>query len=183
VVFISTPHRGSYLATGLARTLARRFVSLPAKLVQPGRELAALAKQLDLPKELRRTPTSIDGMSPSNPVLLTLAEIPLAPHVSGHSIIPVLGEGDYREGKDGLVTYRSAHIDYVDKEDLELVNHLSGETQKYLKLSFKNIQDFMTVRSELQVIVARNQKDRETKEAYEGWYNPSDLANQQLEQS
>jgi DNA polymerase epsilon subunit 1 len=82
-------------------------------------------------------------------------------------------------------TYESviAHIDYVDKEDLELVNHLSGETQKYLKLSFKNIQDFMTVRSELQVIVARNQKDRETKEAYEGWYNPSDLANQQLEQS
>ena len=61
-------------------------------------------------------------------------------------------------------TYESviAHIDYVDKEDLDLVNHLSGATQKYLKLSFKNIQDFMTVRSELQVIVARNQKDRET---------------------
>lgn len=42
-----------------------------------------------------------------------------------------------------------SHIDYVDKEDLDLVNHLSGATQKYLKLSFKNIQDFMTVRSEL----------------------------------
>ena len=70
-----------------------------------------------------------------------------------------------------------AHIDYVDKEDLDLVNHLSGATQKYLKLSFKNIQDFMTVRSELQVIVARNQKDRETQEAYEGWYNPSELVN------
>jgi hypothetical protein len=35
----------------------------------------------------------------------------------------------------------------------------------------------MTVRSELQVIVARNQKDRETQEAYEGWYNPSELVN------
>jgi DNA polymerase epsilon subunit 1 len=82
-------------------------------------------------------------------------------------------------------TYESviAHIDYVDKEDLDLVNHLSGDTQKYLKLSFKNIQDFMTVRNELQVIVTRNQKDRETQEAYEGWYNPSDLVNQQLEQS
>jgi hypothetical protein len=32
-----------------------------------------------------------------------------------------------------------AHIDYVDKEDLDLVNHLSGDTQKYLKLAFKNI--------------------------------------------
>ena len=101
VVFISTPHRGSYLATGLARRLARRLVSLPAKVAQPARELAALAERLDLPKELRGTPTSIDSMSPQNPVLLALVEIPLAPHVTGHSIIPVLGEGDYREGKDG----------------------------------------------------------------------------------
>ncbi len=30
-------------------------------------------------------------------------------------------------------------IDLVDKEDLDLINHLSGKTQKYLKLSFKNI--------------------------------------------
>ncbi len=46
-----------------------------------------------------------------------------------------------------------SHIDYVDKEDLDLVNHLSGKTQKYLKLSFKNIQDLMTVRAELLIIV------------------------------
>ena len=55
-------------------------------------------------------------LSPSNPVLLTLAEIPLAPGVRGHSIIPVLGDGDPREGKDGLVTCRSAHVDYVESE-------------------------------------------------------------------
>jgi DNA polymerase epsilon subunit 1 len=68
-------------------------------------------------------------------------------------------------------------IDYVDKEDLDLVNHLSGKTQKYLKLSFKNIQDLMSVRGELMVIVQKNQKERETQQAYEGWYNPSDLIN------
>lgn len=55
-----------------------------------------------------------------------------------------------------------SHIDYVDKEDLDLVNHLSGKTQKYLKLSFKNIQDLMTVRAELLIIVQKNQKERET---------------------
>jgi DNA polymerase epsilon subunit 1 len=37
-------------------------------------------------------------------------------------------------------------IDAVNKEDLELVNHLSGKTQRYLKLSFKNVTDLMTVR-------------------------------------
>ena len=76
-----------------------------------------------------------------------------------------------------------SHIDYVDKEDLDLVNHLSGKTQKYLKLSFKNIQDLMTVRAELLIIVQKNQKERETQEVYEGWYNPSDLLNQQLDQA
>jgi hypothetical protein len=38
-------------------------------------------------------------------------------------------------------TYESviSSLDYVNKEDLDLVNHLSGKTQKYLKLSFKNV--------------------------------------------
>jgi len=31
-------------------------------------------------------------------------------------------------------------VDVVNKEDLQLVNHLSGKTQKYIKLSFKNIE-------------------------------------------
>jgi hypothetical protein len=41
----------------------------------------------------------------------------------------------------------------------------------------------MTVRAELLIIVQKNQKERETQEAYEGWYNPSDLLNQQLDQA
>ena len=38
VVFISTPHRGSYLSGGFARGLARRFVSLPGTLMSRGTE-------------------------------------------------------------------------------------------------------------------------------------------------
>jgi hypothetical protein len=41
----------------------------------------------------------------------------------------------------------------------------------------------MTVRAELLIIVQKNEKERETHEAYEGWYNPSDLLNQQLDQA
>ena len=116
VVFISTPHRGSYLAGGFVRGLARKLVTLPSRLVQRTAELAGLAEKLDLPKELRGTPTSLDSMSPKNPVLKALADIPLAPGVKGHSIIAVEGNGDYRRGRDGLVTYDSAHVDYVESE-------------------------------------------------------------------
>ena len=115
-IFISTPHGGSYLAGNFVRRLARKFVTLPAKVVQRTSELAGLAEKLDLPKELRRTPTSLDGMSPKNPYLLALAKIPLAPGVKGNSIIAVEGDGDYHLGRDGLVTYESAHVDYVESE-------------------------------------------------------------------
>jgi pimeloyl-ACP methyl ester carboxylesterase len=116
VVFVSTPHRGSYAAGGFVRKLARKFVSLPSKVAHRASELAGLSEKVDLPKELRGTPTSLDSMSPSNPVLLALADIPLAPGVKGHSIIAVQGDGDFHQGKDGIVSYTSAHVDYVESE-------------------------------------------------------------------
>lgn len=116
VVFISTPHRGSYLANSFARRWARRFVSLPGKLVSMSKEFAGLTERLDLPKGFGSGATSLDSMSPKNPLLLALAELPLAPGVKGHSIIAVRGDGDFHQGKDGLVTYESAHLDYVESE-------------------------------------------------------------------
>ena len=115
VVFISTPHRGSYLAGNFARTLARKFVSLPRQFVQHTRELTGLAEKLQL-KGFKGLPTSLDSMSTDNQFLLAMADIPLAPGVKGHSIIAVQGEGDYHQGKDGLVAYPSAHVDYVESE-------------------------------------------------------------------
>ena len=116
VIFISTPHRGSYLAGGFARKLARRLISLPSMLVNLSKDLAGLTEKLDMPEHLRGSATSIDGMSPRNPALLKLADLPLTSGISGHSIIAVKGRGDYRQGKDGLVKYRSAHVDYVESE-------------------------------------------------------------------
>ena len=37
----------------------------------------------------------------------------------------------------------------VDKEDLDLKNHLSGLTQRYLKVVFATVQDLMDVRREV----------------------------------
>ena len=49
-------------------------------------------------------------------MLLALADIPLAFGIKGNSIIAVRNQGDYHHGKDGLVTYASAHVDYVESE-------------------------------------------------------------------
>jgi pimeloyl-ACP methyl ester carboxylesterase len=116
VVFICTPHRGSYAAGNVVRNLARKLVSFPSALVKRAAELTGLQEALGFPKEMRGMRTSLDSMSPKNPALLALADIPLAPGVKGHSIIAVQGNGDYHRGKDGLVSYESAHVDYVESE-------------------------------------------------------------------
>jgi pimeloyl-ACP methyl ester carboxylesterase len=116
VVFICTPHRGSYQVGNFLRTLAHKLVDLPDTLATQSKEFMGLFETLHFPKELSATPTSLDGMSPKNPFLLALAKIPLAPGVVGHSIIAVQGDGDYHEGKDGIVSYQSAHVDYVKSE-------------------------------------------------------------------
>ena len=63
-----------------------------------------------------RIPTSIDNMTPGNPFLQTLAETPVAPGVTTHSIIAVKGDGPPEEGDDGVVEYSSAHFDGAASE-------------------------------------------------------------------
>jgi hypothetical protein len=124
VVFIATPHRGSYLSSSLARRLAQRLVSLPSALVSRGEQVLLLTTGSEAGKFFRgRMPTSLDGMSPKNPGLLVMADIPVVPSVKAHSIIPVLGEGDFHQGRDGVVSYQSAHVDYVQSEFIVRSQH------------------------------------------------------------
>lgn len=124
VVFISTPHRGSFLAGDLVRNLVRRLVYLPVDIVKQTVILGKALATAEVPEEWRTdNRTSIDSMSPRNPALLALAEIPLAPGVKGHSIISVQGDGDPTKGDDGVVEYKSAHVDYVESEFIVQSGH------------------------------------------------------------
>jgi hypothetical protein len=116
-VFISTPHRGSFKATRFVAGLIRRLVSIPQKVVRQGTDLMNLTGSSTLPKEMRqKRRTSLDGMSPNNPIALKLADIPVAPGIKAHSIIAIQTSGDYHKGNDGIVKYTSAHVDYVESE-------------------------------------------------------------------
>lgn len=118
VVFISTPHRGSFRSNSWVRSLIRRMVTLPGDILttNPAAYFEVL-QQSKLPPALRtQVLTSVDSMSPGNPILKALAGIPLAPGVKAHSIIAVLGEGDPTKGNDGVVTYASAHLEGVESE-------------------------------------------------------------------
>jgi pimeloyl-ACP methyl ester carboxylesterase len=124
VVFISTPHHGSYLSGSFVRKWGRRLMSLPRNVVSGATTTLNFVNGSTAEKFLSgKVPTSLDSMSPKNPVLQTLADIPVLPPIKAHSIIPVLGSGDYRQGDDGVVAYQSAHVDYVESEFIVRSGH------------------------------------------------------------
>ncbi|XP_031270603.1 DNA polymerase epsilon catalytic subunit A-like [Pistacia vera] len=60
-----------------------------------------------------------------------------------------------------------ADVEIVDKEDLDLKNHLSGLHNFYLKISFDTVQQLMDVKRDLLRVVERNQAKFDAAEAYE----------------
>jgi pimeloyl-ACP methyl ester carboxylesterase len=126
VVFISTPQHGAMLAASQVVTgLAAKLVSLPITVVNSTALLAQIATASGDEKVaamLSRPMTSIDTMNPNNPALQTLASIPVTA-VPAHSIIAVEGDGPKEEGDDGVVAYKSAHIDEAVSEFVVRWNH------------------------------------------------------------
>ncbi|KAG5467022.1 hypothetical protein LSCM1_01201 [Leishmania martiniquensis] len=69
-------------------------------------------------------------------------------------------EGHEREVELGLMSTFGPQIIIeivpVEREDLDLVNHLSGKKRVYLKVVFHNVQDLTTVRGRIEKIVKLN---------------------------
>ena len=119
LIFISTPHRGSFIAgRRIIANLVRRLTTLPSQLSQVSLDIARNRDALKNPF----VPTAVDNMSPENPFIQGLQGIPVTPSIKAHSIISVEakywsdGSFNAEQGNDGVVAYSSAHIDGVESE-------------------------------------------------------------------
>ena len=123
VIFLCTPHRGSYVAgrNFIANTV-RRLLSLPFALVGPQAELSRNPhlKEAGLSPVV---PSAVDNMSPRHHFVRALQKIPVDPRVKVNSIIAVEGDGPLEQGNDGVVEYSSAHIEPVESELVVKWNH------------------------------------------------------------
>jgi pimeloyl-ACP methyl ester carboxylesterase len=114
VIFLATPHGGSYVAGNwLAHQLAR-LVRLPGQILQTFEDIVTVDPELAERFEGRMS--SVYGMTPGSPLVTELRPAPLGPGVHGHSIIAVNGDGPPEGQADGVVAYNSAHIEGVDSE-------------------------------------------------------------------
>ena len=120
VVFICTPHRGSFVAgRNIIANVTRRLLSLPFTLTGVAADLArnpGAGAGLVIP-------SAVDNMSPRHHFIRALQEIPVAHSITVNSIVAVDGDGPVEEGDDGVVKYSSAHLNGVESELIVKSDH------------------------------------------------------------
>jgi pimeloyl-ACP methyl ester carboxylesterase len=116
VIFISTPHRGSYVAGWRLSHWFSGFAKLPRTLVGMTTEMLQGNRDALLYDPTRAAFGAINNMTPGSRFIEALAAIPIAPGVGAQSIIAVTGDLPADGQGDGVVKYDSAHIDGVDSE-------------------------------------------------------------------
>ena len=116
VVFIATPHRGSFRAGSRFAHWLSGLVKLPSQLGRAGIDILSNEASLFRVQGLKRLPSSVDNMSPGNPMVEVLSSLPVSGDIPAHSIIAVKGDGPVEADDDGVVEYSSAHIDEAVSE-------------------------------------------------------------------
>ncbi|MCP5058441.1 MAG: alpha/beta fold hydrolase [bacterium] len=116
VVYVSTPHGGSYQARRRIAGWLGSFITLPLDLSRRVTEMITNNEDLRMRLRLGRMPTSLDNMTPGNRFLVALGSLKEARGVSAHSIVSVTGDGPLRDLNDGVVAYESAHLEDVESE-------------------------------------------------------------------
>jgi len=131
-IFIATPHRGTVVAGNRLGRGISRLVRLPLKMLEG---FADVVEDLAEPgpatpdRAPPRVPNSIDSLSQDDPFMQAAATLPISSRVRHHSIIAQRKpEIPLADSDDGLVPYRSAHLDGAASEKIIDSGHSVQET-------------------------------------------------------
>ena len=122
IVFLATPHRGSDLSRGVVGRVSANLISDPD-------DIHKLLSQLvrDNPdafgRRFRRFPTSIETLATDSPILTAIQAMKPDPRVVTHSIIGSERPVPKLQSTDGVVPYRSSHLDGVVSEKIVRSGH------------------------------------------------------------
>ncbi len=123
-IFICSPHRGSEMALGSLGEIGMRLIALPVTITS-GISQSVIASLGAFSGGAGRMPNSVSSLSPKNPTLKVLDQVPLrVPH---HSIIGDRGKGDTPNSSDGVVPYWSSHLASAQSEKIVSGPHGSCE--------------------------------------------------------
>jgi pimeloyl-ACP methyl ester carboxylesterase len=116
VIFISTPHRGSDLASNWIGRIGASLVKTPRLFTSTYAATKPLLIADPAARPLNRMPNSVDTLEPSDRFVEAVNKLPITPGIPYHSIIGDRGRGDTPNSSDGVVPYWSSHLQGAQSE-------------------------------------------------------------------
>ncbi len=126
VVFLATPHRGSDMSRGVVGRVGTSLISDSDHIHKLLYRLVKDNPDAFDSRRFRRLPTSIETLEPNSPILSALLNMqpPGPPHtIHFHSIIGSLRPNGVDKTTDGVVAYRSAHLEGTTSEKVVRSDH------------------------------------------------------------
>jgi hypothetical protein len=126
VVFLATPHRGSDLSRGVVGRVSSNLISDPDHIHNLIYTLVKDNPDAFDSRRFKRLPSSIQDLATDSPFLTALLRMqppPTPEAVRFHSIIGSLRPTGVDKTTDGVVPYRSAHLDGVESETVVRSDH------------------------------------------------------------
>jgi pimeloyl-ACP methyl ester carboxylesterase len=147
VIFISTPHRGSELATGWIGRIGAALVRTPRRFSS----IYAAAKPLLIAdpaaRPLNRMPNSVDTLEPNDRFVEAVNKLPIAPGIPYHSIMGDRGRGDTPNSSDGVVPYWSSHLQGAQSELIVNSDHGAQYNQQAIREVERILKENLTASS------------------------------------
>src|SRR4029453_7237460 len=103
VIFISTPHRGSDLASNWLGRIGAALVRTPQRFISIYASTKPLLIADPAARPLNRMPNSVDTLEPNDRFVKAVDKLPIAPGIPYNSIIGDRGRGDTPNSSDGVV--------------------------------------------------------------------------------
>ena len=128
-IFVAAPHRGAAMAQGWLGRLGSMLVSLPKDILTlQGRLFTENVSILKPEHRARRSANSIGSLKPDAPIFAALNSSPFVKGVPYHSIIGDRGKGNTPDSSDGIVAYKSSHLDGASSELIVPTGHGAYES-------------------------------------------------------
>src|SRR6266480_5786130 len=141
-IFISTPHRGSKLASGWIGRIGASLVRTPQLFTSIYASTKPLLVADPAARPLNRMPNSVDTLEPNDRFVEAVNKLPITPGIPYHSIMGDRGHGDTPNSSDGIVPYWSSHLAGAGSELVVNSDHGAQynpqairEVERILKLS------------------------------------------------
>jgi len=115
-IFISTPHRGSKLASGWIGRIGAALVKTPRLFTSVYNATKPLLVDDPAARPLKRMPNSVDTLEPNDRFVQAVNKLPIARGIPYDSIMGDRGRGDTPNSSDGVVPYWSSHLDGAQSE-------------------------------------------------------------------